>query len=392
MQIKPNVAMLQDGSIDPLIIHQGALERCIRKLHDTMPVIGLSNPRIGKPDASWEFCQPFGWVVGFYSGQLWLALQLTGDSRFLNAARARRHVFRQLLQVRNAQDHDLGMQYSLSCVAEWQMTGDAEARSLGLAAAGLLLERFRPDGRYIQAWNPHAPAGGMKSEFANGRIIADTMQNLGLLYWAHTQTGRSDFRDAADGHARTALRYLVREDGTSFHTFLFDPSSAEPVRGETFQGFSNESCWSRGQAWLIHGFAQTAQTTGNSIFLDASRKLAASAEALMAGHSVPPWDFNDPDPAKPVDSSAAAIMAAGLYLLANLCHGEEAVRWRGFADRLIGGLLETCDLTRDPGAHGMLAHGASFVREGYSDNMLPYGDYYFMEALMRSLGHTRFFW
>ena len=43
-------------------------------------------------------------------------------------------------------------------------------------------------------------------------------------------------------------------------------------------------------------------------------------------------------------------------------------------------------------AQGLLAHGAAHVTAGFADNMLPYGDYYFMEALMRSLGHTQFFW
>jgi unsaturated chondroitin disaccharide hydrolase len=27
-----------------------------------------------------------------------------------------------------------------------------------------------------------------------------------------------------------------------------------------------------------------------------------------------------------------------------------------------------------------------------STNLLPYGDYYYLEALMRAVGHTEFFW
>ena len=89
---------------------------------------------------------------------------------------------------------------------------------------------------------------------------------------------------------------------------------------------------------------------------------------------------------------AAVGAAAGIFILAGLCEPEEAQRWYAFGDRLIGGLLDTCDLTGDPKAEGLLAHGAAHASAGYSDAMLPYGDYYFMEALMRSLGHTRFFW
>ncbi|WP_210190052.1 glycoside hydrolase family 88 protein [Ensifer adhaerens] len=373
--------------------HQQALERCVAKLLQTMPAIGLRNPKIGLPDQTWSYCGPFDWVVSFQAGQLWLALQLTGDQRFLNAARARRSVFRDILRHRDAQDHDLGFQFSLSCVAEWLLTGDREARELALEAASRLLERYRPDAQYIQAWNARSIHGGIRSEFVNGRVIVDTMQNLALLHWAHGETGRHDFAEAANGHATTTLKHLVRADDTSFHTFLFDPASGKPLRGETHQGYADDSCWSRGQAWLIHGYAQCAATTGNPAFFDAARRLAAKAEALMGDDAVPVWDYSVPDAkTAPRDSSAGAIMAAGVFILAGLCEPDEASRWYGFGDRLIAGLLDSCDLTNDPKAEGLLAHGAAHASAGYSDAMLPYGDYYFMEALMRSLGHTRFFW
>ncbi|KSV64867.1 hypothetical protein N185_34335 [Sinorhizobium sp. GW3] len=372
---------------------QEALERCIRRLRETMPVIGLRNPKIGLADHSWSYCSPYDWVIGFLAGQYWLALAMTGDPVFHNAARARRSAMRGILLHRDAQDHDLGFQFSLTCVAEWMMTGDREARDMALQAAVLLIGRYRPEGGYIQAWNPRSVHGEIKPEFANGRIIADTMQNLALLHWAHQETGRADFLEAAEGHAQTTMRYLVREDDTSFHTYRFDFASGTPLGGETHQGYADDSCWSRGQAWLIHGFAQTALTTGNELYRDTALRLARKAEELMGDDDVPVWDYGVPDPkSEKRDSSAGAIMAAGTHILASLLEGDEATHWRVFGNRLIDGLLRECDLTRDPSALGLLSQGASHVSAGYSDNMLPYGDYYFMEALMRSLGHTRFFW
>jgi len=29
---------------------------------------------------------------------------------------------------------------------------------------------------------------------------------------------------------------------------------------------------------------------------------------------------------------------------------------------------------------------------GRADTLLPYGDYYYLEALMRAVGHSEFFW
>ena len=108
---------------------------------------------------------------------------------------------------------------------------------------------------------------------------------------------------------------------------------------------------------------------------------------------MPVWDYALPaGETRWRDSSAGAIMAAGLYILAGATAGEEAQRWRGFADRLLDGLIETCDLTGNPAAQGLLGEGAAHVSAGRTNTMLPYGDYYFMEALMRSLGHTNYFW
>lgn len=385
----------ETGTADrDLARHQQALDRCVTKLRDTLPVIGLRNPKIGLPDNSWAYCGPYDWVISFHAGQLWLAFSVSGDPVFLNTGRARRAAFRKIAAERSAQDHDLGFQFSLSCVAEWLLTGDREANALALDAAKSLMARYRPEGRYLQAWNAMPVHGGaMQAEFANGRIIADTMQNLGLLYWASAETGRADFREVANGHADTTLAHLLRADDTSFHTFLFDPASGKPLRGETHQGYADDSCWSRGQAWLIHGFAQSALHTGNPHYLDATRRLAAKAVELMGDDAVPAWDYSVPDRnAAHRDSSAAAVMAAGVYMLADQCEPQEARHWRDFGDRLIAGLLDSCDLSGDATALGLLAHGAAHVGSGFADTMLPYGDYYFMEALMRSLGHRQFFW
>ena len=127
--------------------YQEALDRCVGRLRTLMPVIGLRNPKIGLPDLSWSYCGPFDWVVGFHSGQLWLALQLTGDPVFLNAARARRPVFRRILQHRHAQDHDLGFQFSLSSVvrlADDRFTRSASAGARGRHRIARPLSRGRP--------------------------------------------------------------------------------------------------------------------------------------------------------------------------------------------------------------------------------------------------------
>ena len=373
--------------------YQQALLRCVTKLRALLPVAGLRNPKIGTPNNQWIWCDGPDWVMGFLSGQLWLAYQLSADPVFAAAVRARRPQFRTALDSRKARDHDLGFIFSLHSVADWLSTGDEVARAMGIEAARALVARFREDGGYIQAWNPVGPHDREQARFANGRMIADTIQNLALLHWAHRETAIADFREVADLHEATSLRHLVREDDTTFHTFLFDPATGAPLHGQTHQGYADDSCWARGQAWLIHGFANCHRVTGNPVSLDAARRLAAKAKLLMAKTQVPVWDYALPaDGTHPIDSSAAAVMASGVLMLADLVPADEATEWRAFGHALLDGLLAECDLTRTPEAQGLLAHGAAHVPAGRGDAMLPYGDYYFMEALMRAQGHKTFFW
>lgn len=133
-----------------------ALGRSVDRLRALLPRAGLRNPRIGTPNGGkrWIWCQGYDWVMGFLSGQLWLAYQLSGDPVFSGAARARRPQFQYVLDHRKAQDHDIGFLFSLHSVADWRMTGDPVAREMGLSAARILLARFREEGQYLQAWTP----------------------------------------------------------------------------------------------------------------------------------------------------------------------------------------------------------------------------------------------
>jgi len=80
-------------------------------------------------------------------------------------------------------------------------------------------------------------------------------------------------------------------------------------------------------------------------------------------------------------------------LIASLCDDEkERDLFEQWGMHLVNGLMEQCDLTDNNEALGLLKNGASFVARDMCDNMLPYGDYYYLEALMRICGHKRYFW
>jgi unsaturated chondroitin disaccharide hydrolase len=134
--------------------------------------------------------------------------------------------------------------------------------------------------------------------------------------------------------------------------------------------------------------------TKDEQFLTLAKKLAKYATDHITDDGVPVWDYQLPsDEIQYKDSSAGAITAAGLLLIAQCIEDEqEAKMYREWGLYLLQGLMKQCDLTHDERAVGLLAHGASFVKVGLCDNMLPYGDYYYLEALMRANGYQNFFW
>ncbi|NLF79210.1 MAG: glycosyl hydrolase [Chloroflexi bacterium] len=355
----------------------------------TIPRMGTDRPAIGRADLTYERCHDHHWVDGFWSGQLWLAYAETHDTVFLDAARAQRPYFIARLDRPESHDHDLGFLYSLSLVADYKLTGDREACQGALCAADALAGRYNPRGRFIQAWNSRTG-----QDRHRGRMIIDCMENLGLLFWAAQQADQPRYRDIAIAHAQTTLETIVRADASTYHSFVFDPDTGEPLYGETVQGYADESCWSRGQSWGIHGFALAYAYTGLPDFRAAAIRLAEYALAHLPDDCVPYWDYSLPDDVHPYrDTSAGAILAAGLFLLADvLDDAPQAARFRDAARAILDALIAGYTLFDHPHAEGLLGQGASHVVKGYANNMLPYGDYFFIEALLRAQGRTAFFW
>ncbi len=125
------------------------------------------------------------WTTSFWTGQLWLAWEMSGEEKF--RAMAEKHVRSFGLRIAGRNDtntHDLGFLYTLSCVAAWRLTGNREARGFSLLAAEALLERFHEKAKIIRAWGDlsdpdrgrandhrlqHEPAAALLGNGADGR-------------------------------------------------------------------------------------------------------------------------------------------------------------------------------------------------------------------------------
>lgn len=371
-----------------------ALDDAYATIRRTIPKMGTDRPQIGLPGLTYARCGPSDWVDSFWSGQLWLAYEQTGDTAFFAAARAQQPYFVERLTRPESHTHDLGFLYTLSVVADYKITGDRDARALGIAAAEALAKRYNAAGRFIPAWNPWPTDTPEQAARKAGKIIIDCMENLALLYWAANETGEARYAEIATAHAETSTRYLIRPDASTYHTFDFDPATGAPIGGFTHQGFADESCWCRGQAWAIHGFTYVYRYTNDLRFQETACRLADYAIAHLPADMVPFWDFLlTADAPHYRDSSAGAIMAAGLLALAETL-GDRlgAERYRHTAHAMLTALIAGYTTVGEPEAEGLLLHGASNVNTGKSDAMLPYGDYFFIEALLRALGKTHGYW
>jgi hypothetical protein len=103
----------------------------------------------------------------------------------------------------------------------------------------------------------------------------------------------------------------------------------------------------------------------------------------MPEDGVPYWDFGAPGEER--DSSAASVMASGLLELSTFVGGEKSAKYRAFAVKQLLSLCSDAYFAK-PGENGdwLLKHGVGHKPAGTEiDVPLDYGDYYFLEALLR---------
>jgi len=322
-----------------------------------------------------------GWTTGFWPGLQWLAWELTGERGFRDAARASAADFgRRLADGQDLDTHDLGFLYTLSCVPAWERLGDEAARDAALRAAGHLMGRFLPAAGIIQAW------GDLADPAQRGRTIIDSLMNLPLLTWAGQQTGDPRYADAVRRHTGQLRECMLRADDSTFHTYYWDAETGQPRFGATEQGAHDDSCWARGQAWGIYGFALNYRATGDPALAEASRRCAGYFLGHLPADLVPCWDLAYPgDSGALRDSSAAAIAVCGLLELSGLDRdADRATHYRQAADDILDSLI--AGYTPDPAgaSDALLLRGVYDMPKGIGvDEGTLWGDYFYLEALAR---------
>ncbi|MBF4457376.1 glycoside hydrolase family 88 protein [Pseudoclavibacter sp. VKM Ac-2867] len=323
-----------------------------------------------------------GWTTSFWPGMMWLAGDATGDAAFHEAALAHAADFeRRLYGDEDLETHDLGFLYSLSVVTAWKQTGDERWRTAGIKAGERLMTRFLEPAGILQAW------GDLSDPAQRGRAIIDSLMNMPLLTWVGEQTGDPRYADAVRRHTEQLRTQIFRADDSTFHTFYWDAETGEPLRGGTEQGAFDESCWARGEAWGIYGFALNSQAVGDPRQLEAAWRCADYYLAHLPSDGIPYWDlvYTEGSDA-PRDSSAAAIAACGFFELAAVePDPERSSRARKAAYAQLDALIAEATPRPAESSDALLLHGVYDMPKlvGVDEGTL-WGDYFFLEALTRA--------
>ena len=344
------------------------------------------------------------WLDGFYVGVFNLAYVLTGDEEFRTLAKKYNNFFALRVQDSDEKneangfsklDHDVGMIFLPSIGFNYMCEGQEEDKEILLRAADILVERFNDNGNFIRAWNTcNFTDEAMIREY-EGKVIIDSLLNIPLLFKATKISGKQHYYDVGFKHAQTLARYIVREDYSTYHTYNFNPLTGTPIGGKTAQGYSDESCWSRGQAWAVYGFALAYRDTKCEQFLEISKKTAEYFMAHLDAVDMPCWDFDAVDQVfAPWDSSAAVICASGLLELYELTEDQ---KYYEYAKRLLKAVERFCLTTDYEACQPLILHGCAGtvyskdkpnqIKNPLVDQALVFADYFYMECLLKLSEH-----
>lgn len=336
------------------------------------------------------------WTTGFWTGEIWLSYEYTGDERLKKAGDIQMQSFLERIANRvGVETHDLGFLYSPSCVAGYKLTGSQIGREAALKAAAELITRFHEKGEFIQAWGPLGAPD-------NYRLIIDCLLNLPLLYWATDETGDGKYREIAEKHIHTALANVIREDNSTWHTFFFDMETGAPDHGATCQGYRDGSAWARGQAWGVYGTAIGYKYTKRKEYIDIFKRVSDYFLRHLPEDLIPFWDleFGDGDgDTQPRDSSSSSIAACGMLEMAKYMEPEDAAYYTGIAKKLMKSVAENYAVKDFTKSNGLVLHSTYSNHSPYNtcehngvDECNIWGDYFYMEGLTRLQKDWNVYW
>lgn len=316
----------------------------------------------------------YDWTSGFFPGSLWYMYEFTKDEKFKNQALQFTHLLYDLKDYTGT--HDLGFMVYCSYGNAFRLTNDTIYVPVMVQTADNLISRFNTNTQTIRSW-----------DFGDWQfpVIIDNMMNLELLFWASEYTHNPKYKDVALRHANTSMEKHFRNDFSSYHVINYDSITGNVLTKGTFQGYSDESSWARGQAWGLYGYIVCYRYTHDVKYLEFAKNIAGFImENVKTEDLIPYWDYNAPDiPNAPRDASAAAISASALLELSEIVKNNNL--YYKYAETILKNLSSKAYLAQKGENKGfILMHSVGHLPANSEiDTPLNYADYYYLEALKR---------
>ena len=324
---------------------------------------------VSKDGTEWSNTDGTYWSDGFWPGILWLGLTRTKDRQFKEWATDWLSVMK-FTERDNITINPIRFYYSHAL--GYEITKNENFLEKSLQSVDLISQRFNENGNYLQSL-------GELDKSDRQRIQIDNMTSLILpLSWAYKIIKDLNYHDIIVKHCNATIKFNINEDGSIIQIVEFNPNTTIPVRGIKSNGFSENSCLSRGQARAIKGFVAAYEATKEERFLETAEQCARYFIENLPQDNVPFYDFKDPNKDIPKDSSAASIASSGLLDLFSV---TSKIEYKLAAKKILKS-LSTRYLSKEKDYQGMLLHACSNRNKGANvDVSLIYGDYHFIESL-----------
>ncbi|MBI3471121.1 MAG: glycoside hydrolase family 88 protein [Candidatus Solibacter usitatus] len=321
------------------------------------------------------------WCDGFLPGMLWIVYAREAEAKAPDARWWREQAIRysKPLEPRKLDRdvHDLGFIFMSTYYRWYRLTNDPTLKAVLMEAGNTLALRFRERGEYLRSF------------VSEDSLFIDIMMNVGIIYYAALEREDARLMDIANRHSLTSRRVLVRGDGSTAHEGLFDLETGAFLKQTTHQGYRGDSCWSRGLAWALYGFSTCYGYTRDPRFLQTAQACADFYIERTPADGVPPWDYDAPPESRSqVDTSAAAIAAAGLFRLGGLSpDSAKGLLYDNVARHIVASLCRNYLAQSDAEWEGILKAGVYHIHKklGVNESVM-WGEYFLMEALDAALG------
>lgn len=359
-----------------------AINRALNKLERNIEAYTQGFPIGVSPELKYKLGENSRWTHGMHTGCFLLAYELSGNKKFLDVAKHHMPTYQRRLDEKiGVHDHDVGFCYSPSCVALYKVCGDEEAKKMAIRAANFLY-----DFSYFEKGGFIMRISAKPDDMGCCRTMMDTLMNIPLLFWTGEITGDKKFTKAANDQVNTTDNCLIRLDSSSYHHYQFEPGTLKPLYGVTWQGNRDESTWSRGHSWGVLGFPIAYTYNGDENLKILHKNVTYYFLNNLPDDLIPYWDFDFKEGDEPRDSSAAVIAVCGMLEAVNYLPdtAPEKKVYKTAATKILEAVIDECSHEDEKTFDGLICHVTGARPQGGGiDACAVYGDYFYLEALMR---------